>query len=179
MKCIVVSGLPGSGKSTLARQLAPRLAMSVLDKDDILDALFDTLGTGDAAWRTKLSRTPDDVFCRIAPGLADAMLVSWWRHPNATGESGTPTTWLASLHAIVLEVHCVCPAELAAARFAERRRHAGHLDAARDVATLQKEFEQLARLGPIGCGRVLDVSTGSAVNVDDVASRIGRYYSDV
>jgi glucokinase len=159
MKYVVLSGLPGSGKSTVARRLAPILGLSVLDKDDILDALFDSLGVGDAAWRSKLSRAADEVFCRVAPSLGEAILVSWWRHPDATGDSGTPTTWLQSLPGGVLEIHCVCPPQLAAARFAARQRHAGHLDAMRDVQSIAEEFERVAVLGPLGFAPVLQVST--------------------
>jgi hypothetical protein len=43
---VVVSGLPASGKTTLARRLADGLGLPLLDKDDILDRLFETeLGT--------------------------------------------------------------------------------------------------------------------------------------
>ena len=42
---IVVSGLPASGKSGLGRSLGERLAMPVIDKDVILEALFDSLGS--------------------------------------------------------------------------------------------------------------------------------------
>jgi len=38
---VVVSGLPGSGKSVLAQRLSPLLGLPVIDKDDILDRLFE------------------------------------------------------------------------------------------------------------------------------------------
>ena len=38
---IVVSGLPGSGKSTLGQQLATALGLPFLDKDTILERLFE------------------------------------------------------------------------------------------------------------------------------------------
>jgi shikimate kinase len=39
---VVVSGLPGSGKTTLGRRLAQALNLPLIDKDDILDRLFET-----------------------------------------------------------------------------------------------------------------------------------------
>jgi len=76
---IVVSGLPGSGKTTLARQLAPALNLPLIDKDEILDRLFDSKGVGDAKWRRTLSRESDAILQREAASLNGAVLVSFWR----------------------------------------------------------------------------------------------------
>lgn len=59
---VVVSGLPGSGKSTVARLVSPALNLPVIDKDDILERLFDSKGVGDASWRRALSRQSDVIF---------------------------------------------------------------------------------------------------------------------
>jgi adenylate kinase family enzyme len=56
---VVVSGLPGSGKSTLAHQLAPALGLPLLDKDTILEHLFESKGVGGIEWRRALSRESD------------------------------------------------------------------------------------------------------------------------
>jgi len=40
---VVVSGLPGSGKSALATGLSARLGLPVIDKDVVLEALYDSL----------------------------------------------------------------------------------------------------------------------------------------
>ena len=37
---VLMAGLPGTGKSTLARELAARVAASVVGKDEIRHALF-------------------------------------------------------------------------------------------------------------------------------------------
>jgi shikimate kinase len=42
---VVISGLPGSGKTTLGRRLAPALTLPFIDKDDILDRLFESKGS--------------------------------------------------------------------------------------------------------------------------------------
>src|SRR5690349_15061672 len=141
---VIVSGLPGSGKSTLARRLAPALGLPLLDKDDILEALFDSLGIGDADWRKRLSRSADEVFRRLALQLDGAILTTWWRHPKAKGESGTPVDWLSSLPGKRVEVYCACEPRVAAERFLGRTRHAGHLDGTKSREDLAADFERLA-----------------------------------
>jgi gluconate kinase len=47
---VVISGLPGSGKTTLGRGLASALQLPFIDKDDILNRLFELKGVGNAAW---------------------------------------------------------------------------------------------------------------------------------
>lgn len=56
---VVASGLPASGKTTLARRLTSALELPLIDKDDILDRLFEERGIGDPAWRRRLSRESD------------------------------------------------------------------------------------------------------------------------
>jgi hypothetical protein len=156
---VIVSGLPGSGKSTLARRLAPALGLPRLDKDDVLEALFDSLGVGDADWRTRLSRSADEVLRRLALQMNGAVLASWWRHPKAAGESGTPVEWLSSLPGKRVEVYCVCEPRIAAERFLGRTRHAGHLDGTKNREDLAAGFERLAAFGPLGVGPVVRAST--------------------
>ncbi|WP_245771051.1 AAA family ATPase [Actinacidiphila guanduensis] len=50
---VVVSGLPASGKSTLARGLAGRLGLPLIEKDAILESLYNSLGIGGHAWRSE------------------------------------------------------------------------------------------------------------------------------
>lgn len=165
MRYIVITGLPGSGKSTLARQLAPALNRAHLDKDDILEALFDSLGVGDIQWRFQLSRASDEVFSKLALQSPGAILTSWWQHPRASSKSGTPTQWLSSLPFEAIEIYCVCSPEIAATRFAERRRHAGHLDDQRKVSEIAAQFEEYAALGPLGIGSVVQVNTEGEVDL--------------
>src|ERR1700754_1620515 len=53
---IVISGLPGSGKTTLGRHPALALGLPLLDKDAILERLFESKGVRDLEWRRALSR---------------------------------------------------------------------------------------------------------------------------
>ncbi len=169
---IVVSGLPASGKSTVARAIAEALRLPLLDKDEILEGFFDSLGVGDPEWRNQLSRAADDELRRQACALPNAVIVSWWRHPRSASESGTPTGWLSSLAGELVEVYCVCSPRVAAARFVSRRRHAGHLDEQKSLAALQASFEEQALLGPLKLGRLLEVDTEVALRAEELLARL-------
>src|SRR4029453_4876249 len=79
---VVISGLPGSGKTTLARRLAPNLGLPLIDKDDILDGLFESKGSGSAAGRRAGSRRSDAILQREATPSNGAVLSSFWHLPG-------------------------------------------------------------------------------------------------
>ena len=62
--------MPASGKSTLVRRLVARRGLRVLAKDDFKEALFERLGTGDAAWSRRLS---DEAFAALFAAAASQL----------------------------------------------------------------------------------------------------------
>ena len=92
---VIVSGLPASGKSTVGHVIANGLGLPLLDKDVVLESLFERIPPTDANGRNDLSRLADELFRAQALVAAGGVLVSWWRHPRSAAESGTPTQWLA------------------------------------------------------------------------------------
>jgi predicted kinase len=169
---VVVSGLPGSGKTTLARQLAPFLELPLVDKDDILDGLFESKGVGDAAWRRALSRESDALLRSRAVESAGAVLVSFWHVPGMAPDSGTPVDWVRDLTDTIVHVRCNCTPEVAAERFLRRTRHAGHLDADTDGDSVRTNLIALATLEPLeplDLGERVDVDTSGLVHADNVA----------
>jgi len=144
--------------------------MAVLDKDDILEQLFDERGIGDAEWRSALSREADRLLARLASEKRSACLVSWWRHPRSTTDTGTPTEWLIALPSRVVEVHCVCPVDIAVDRFMGRIRHPGHLDASKSRDSMTKQFHALATLGPLGIGPVIELTMADDVDLEPIVS---------
>ena len=162
---VIVTGLPASGKSTIARRLSAALALPLLDKDEMLEGLFDDHGIGDDAHRGALSRVADKELETRAMSLPAGVLVSWWRHPRSLVESGTATDWLSRLAAKLVELHCRCRPEVACERFFARVRHPGHLDSARDRAEELARFRAFASFGAIGLGAVIEVDTEQPVDV--------------
>ena len=173
---VVVSGVPGSGKSTLGREVASRLNLAFLDKDDFLDALFDSEPITET--RSALSRLADDQFVSEALATDGAVVVSFWRRPELSHGSGTPTAWLEQSDDLV-EVFCDCPPLVAVRRFEARRRHVRHDDETRSTKDLLDQFTALAALGPIGLGSLVRVDTAAHVDVDAVTAAIEDKLPDI
>ncbi len=179
---VVVTGLPASGKTSLGRALSETLRLPFLDKDDILEALFNTVAVRSAEDRSRLSRAADAVFESVVLGSQGAVVTSFWRRPGHSNESGTPTEWLSSLTSdVVVEVQCECDPNLAATRFANRTRHPSHLDSRVTEVELRASFAQLAQDGPVFDGTPVTVDTtsepldllGIAALVREAATRQG------
>lgn len=162
---VVISGLPASGKSTLASALARAMACAYLDKDAYLEDLFELEGAGDAQHRRQLSMRADTMFRDAALEAELAVLCSWWRHPNSTADSGTPTPWLSVAGRDLVEVHCNCSAQVCADRFAGRSRHPGHLDDARSRGAVLHMAQEQEHLGPIFPDRAIVVNTERPVEI--------------
>jgi len=171
---VVISGLPGSGKTTLGRRLSPVLELPLIDKDDILDRLFDSKGAGNAAWRRTLSRESDVILQQAATSSNGAIVASFWRLPGMPFDSGTPTDWLDDPSHHVINVHCACELEVAATRFLQRQRHVGHLDGESSSVEILERFRTLMQLPPLDIGQRIDVDTTQEPNVADVVYAIRR-----
>ncbi len=170
---VVLSGLPGSRKTTVARPLSAALGLPLLDKDDILESLFEGLGVPTPEERSRLSRASDRVLSDLARTSQGAVLSSFWRRESLSETSGTPTEWLREVRdASVVEVLCECPPGLAAARYAARQRHPGHFDERKTAAELVGQFEQLAAAGPLSIGVLLRVDTTKQVDVEGLARAV-------
>ncbi|MGE3402841.1 MAG: AAA family ATPase [Vicinamibacterales bacterium] len=169
---VVVAGLPASGKTTLARVLAPALGLPLIDKDDILERLFASRGIGDATWRRTLSRLSDAILEKAALASDGAILSSFWHVPGMPEDSGSHADWLRATSHRVVVVQCVCPPEVAAARFLERRRHPGHLDGERTRAQILSSLRALSALGTLAVGPVLHVDMTGSLAIGDLVRDI-------
>ena len=169
---IIVTGIPASGKSTVGQAVAAALGLEMLDKDEILEALFISRGVGNADWRRELSREADEELKEKALRSDGAVISSWWHHPASNVDTGTPVEWLTSLPDVVVELHCICSPNIAAERFMTRQRHEGHLDRYKTHAELLTSFEQQAALGPVGLSRLVQVNTERSVELAPVLAQI-------
>ena len=131
---VIVTGAPGTGKTTLARRLAADLPLPLIAKDDIKEALFDTLGWSDLTWSRRLGRAS----YRLLYHFVGVELAA--RRP-ALVESNFSTSFQSELGALVAQhdatpFQIVCETERETlltryhARAASAARHPGHADEA-------------------------------------------------
>jgi predicted kinase len=141
---MIILGCPASGKTTLARRLAAELAVPILSKDDIKEALFDVLGVGDRESSRRLSNACFAAQLRIAATQLEAgiscLLEGNWRPEHA----GDLRAVLARSGAPAAQIWCRASVVETLRRFTARVRHPGHLDA----ADLAEEVQQSAVLPP-------------------------------
>ena len=172
---IVVSGLAASGKTTVGRALNERLSLPLLDKDDILESLFDSLGCDVREQRHRLSRASDEILYRLAQSSGSAVLVNWWNHDTAPER-------LRAISGSLVEVFCECPVEVAAERFAARERHPGHLDRLRTPQEHEEGIRRMRQLfkGPLGLSDApIIVDTSRVIDMEDVVERVRAAMSAV
>lgn len=155
---IMISGLPASGKTSVGKAVSKLLDVPFLDKDDILEELFERKGIGDQSWRTQLSIESNSIFERRAKRSELIVLISHWQQP-LTLESGTPTDWLSGSFCKIVEIHCKCEPEIAANRFLARTRHKGHLDNMRSFENVLSWMLRIEAGYPLHIGTLIDIET--------------------
>jgi predicted kinase len=169
---VVVTGPPASGKSSIARELAERLRIPFLSKDEIKERLYDELGSGEER-EDALERAATAILYSVARSnlkVGVSVLV------ESNFDRETDTAPLRDLATRIVQVHCGGDPDELARHFAERSargdRHPGHDDDPQDAEELRHKIES-------GHWDPLDLP-GELIRVDasrghvDVASIAGR-----
>jgi hypothetical protein len=160
---VLVAGPPGSGKSTLAAPLASELALPLLAKDAIKDALIEVLG---APATVEDSR-------ELGRAAVMAMLTMARTSPGAVLDSTFYPYTMPDLRALpgqLIEIRCVCPRPVVEARYLARSgsRAGGYFDSERPAEELWNEDH----LTPTGLAPLIEVDTTDQVDVSAVAARV-------
>ena len=160
---VLVAGPPGSGKSTLAAPLARELALPLLAKDAIKDALIEVLG---APATVEDSR-------ELGRASVMAMLTVARTSPGAVLDSTFYPYTLPHLRALpgqLIEIRCVCLRPVVEARYRARSgsRVGGYFDSERPAEELWNEHH----LAPTGLAPLIEVDTTDQIDVSAVAARV-------
>jgi predicted kinase len=160
--------MPAAGKTTLARSLATHLGLPLIAKDDIKEALYDTLGVGDLEWSRRLGAATYGLlfgFCRELLSAGQPVIAE----ANFAG-SQEPEFAALPPHRSV-QVHCAAPFEVLVERYTKRARHPGHLDIDR-TDDLEQRFLQGTHRPLKLPGAVIEVDSSREVDMEAVASRV-------
>jgi predicted kinase len=161
--------MPAAGKTSLARGLAKHLALPLITKDDIKEALYDSLGVGDLEWSRRLGTATYALlfgFCRELLSAQQSLVT------EANFFSGSQEPEFASLPAHrTVQVHCEAPLEVLLQRYEGRTRHPGHVD--RDRAKdLRQRFTDGTHKAMGLSGALIEVDTSHHVDLDALANRV-------
>lgn len=164
-RLVYVSGKPGAGKSSLAYPLAAALGYSLISKDKLMETLHDVLYSADyaepdRAWSQRLAVSAWELLWTLAATAGD-MVIEANFHRQSVDELGK----LLGLGGSLVEVHCMCPAEIAVARYDARRRHPVH-SSTLPLSAMDK-YEK-----PVGIGSLVTVDTTKPVDVAAVAAEV-------
>lgn len=162
---LVVSGAAASGKTTVAHGLADELGWPILAKDTIKAGLMSVLPVVDLDGARRVGRAAMTVLLAVASEVrGGAVLDAVWRQDQGRDS-------VLSLPGAVVEVFCKCDRRTLEARYAARRRPAGHVPEHRDLAELwsSETFEPLA-----GGWLVIEVDTGGDIDIVALADEVQR-----
>lgn len=162
---IVVNGVPGAGKTTLAAPLARALAVPLLAKDAIKEALFDA--AGGMAPRRRVGVLASETQWTMA-GFFDGSLLleSFYAADRDEPHVARGLSGLGNPPGV--EVWCETPLDLAFERYKSRPRHGAHADQSR----LDEWWALAEAARPMTGLPVLRVRTDAPVDVESVATRV-------
>ena len=193
MKLVIVAGLPATGKSTLAKKIGSALGLPVLEKDEIKEELFDTVGYADLREKRALDNAAGAILLRCAePLLQNGCSLLIVNNFDSAGKK--------ALEEMILRVGCQCVTvflggdpDVLWQRYVERDkkrlRHMGHTfidryppkDGDDIYATMPREYfaERFERQGmgdfELSGARIdLDATDPASIDVDALIIKVRK-----
>ncbi|MCU7722631.1 AAA family ATPase [Actinoplanes sp. KI2] len=159
---VLVGGWPASGKTTIARALASGLRLPYLAKDEVKEALMDSLGAPATVEQSRrLGAAAVHAVLRVAKGCPAAVVDSTW-YPYAL-------PLVQALGGPFVEVRCKVDVAVARERYRRRVRDGRHLD---DLRTEEELWG--SDVPPLGVGPLVEVDTARTVDTAALAATVRR-----
>ncbi|MFI5897547.1 AAA family ATPase [Actinoplanes sp. NPDC051513] len=157
---VLVGGWPASGKTTVAQALASGLRVPYLSKDEVKEALMDSLGApGTVEQSRQLGVAAVHAVLGVARGCPAAVIDCTW-YPYAL-------PLVRALAGPFVEVRCKVDVEVARERYRRRVRDERHLDSLRTEGELWG-----SEVPALGVGPLVEVNTAQAVDTAALAAAI-------
>jgi len=130
---IIISGLPGTGKTTISKRIAKELSLPLINRDEIKEALFDTLGIKDREWSKKLGVASYKILYQIIDSFLQAnrtIIIESNFKPEFDDKRFLDLQKIYKFESI--QIICKTDGEILFERFKKRsesgERHPGHVD---------------------------------------------------
>lgn len=196
MRLLIVAGMPASGKSTIAKKLSAHFGFPIIEKDEIKEELFDTVGFMNYPEKRRLDVAATAVLMRVADAMLSAD-TSFIIVNNFRADARDEVKALIDKHnANVAFVFFGGNSDVFYKRYVERDnlglRHLGHAlqehypplegDALTYEMTREEFREKFEMLGmdkfDIGCDRItVDATYPEKIDVDSLILDIERIFS--
>ena len=130
MNLIILAGMPATGKSTVAASLSKAFGYPILEKDNIKEGLFDTLGFENYAQKRKLDHAANEALLRVLNAMlkADNSLIVDNNFDTASAEK--LCTLIDTYHPTCVTIFLNGDPQTLYERYVERdnlhKRHRGH-----------------------------------------------------
>ena len=167
-RLVIVGGAPGAGKSTLAHELGRALALPVITKDDVKEALAEPFATGDREWSKQLGSAAYGALFVVAERIlaADHGLVL-----ESNFRCGLSDEALRRLATFAPTVVIVCRTPRARERFAERAAHGRHRVHIDSAVLDEWNGDDAVFLIDIGTPRlIVDTTDGYVPRLDEIVA---------
>jgi cytidylate kinase len=129
---IIITGASATGKTTLSKDLANKLKLPVINKDEIKELLFDYLGTKDEEWAVRLGMTSFELLYMFVEKMCQTGK-TFIVEGNFENKYATKifTDIKSRYNYKVLQIYCYAQVEVLYERYIERDnsggRHPGHI----------------------------------------------------
>ncbi|MCM1988977.1 AAA family ATPase [Oceanirhabdus seepicola] len=181
---IIVTGASATGKTTLSRNLAKRFNLSVINKDDIKELLFDNLGIKDKEWAGKLGMTSFEFTHFFTEKLAQTGK-SFIVEGNFRNEFSTKVFMdiKSKYNYQILQIFCHGQDKILYERYIERdnsgTRHPGHFKLTCEFEEFKKLLSKSNYKLDIAPTLNIDTTNFEDVDINQIYDEVDKYLNSV